>query len=217
VEVKGLSKSYDKPLIKGLDIAIEAGEKIAIIGPNGIGKTTVLRCLWGDLKPDYGTVKWAEKARPGYCAQDHAADFAADTTLFDWIGQWRLEGDDDQRVRATLGRLLFSGDDGRKSVRVISGGEGQRMAFGKLILQQPNVLLLDEPTNHLDMESIESLNGALDRYPGTLVFVSHDREFVSSIATRIIEMKPGEGKQVGATIIDFRGNYDEYLQQQGLA
>jgi len=217
VEVKGLSKSYDKPLIKGLDLAIEAGEKVAIIGPNGIGKTTLLRCLWGDLKPDYGTVKWAEKARPGYCAQDHAADFAVDMTLFDWIGQWRLEGDDDQRVRATLGRLLFSGDDGKKSVRVISGGEGQRMAFGKLILQQPNVLLMDEPTNHLDMESIESLNGALDRYKGTLVFVSHDREFVSSIATRIIEMKPGEGKQVGATIIDFRGSYEEYLLQQGLA
>src|SRR5665647_472105 len=114
VEVKGLSKSYDKPLIKGLDLAIEAGEKVAIIGPNGIGKTTLLRCLWGDLKPDYGTVKWAEKARPGYCAQDHAADFAVDMTLFDWIGQWRLEGDDDQRVRATLGRLLFSGDDGKK-------------------------------------------------------------------------------------------------------
>jgi ATPase subunit of ABC transporter with duplicated ATPase domains len=220
VEVKGLSKSYDKPLIKGLDLAIEAGEKVAIIGPNGIGKTTLLRCFlsetWGGLKPDYGTVKWAEKARPGYCAQDHAADFAEDGTLFDWVGQWRREGDDDQRVRATLGRLLFSGDDGKKSVRVISGGEGQRMAFGKLILQMPNVLLLDEPTNHLDMESIESLNGALDRYKGTLIFVSHDREFVSSIATRIIEMKPGEGKQVGASIIDFRGSYEEYLQQQGL-
>jgi ATPase subunit of ABC transporter with duplicated ATPase domains len=221
VEVKGLAKSYDRPLIKGLDLTIEAGEKVAIIGPNGIGKTTLLRCLLGEaqggLKPDYGTVKWAEKARPGYCAQDHAADFVGDMTLFDWIGQWRREGDDDQIVRATLGRLLFTGDDAKKSVKVISGGEGQRMAFGKLILQMPNVLLLDEPTNHLDMESIESLNGALDRYQGTLVFVSHDREFVSSLATRIIEMKPGEGKQLGTAIVDFRGNYEEYLQQQGLA
>ncbi len=216
VEVKGLAKSYDKPLIKGLDLAIEAGEKVAIIGPNGIGKTTLLRCLWGDLKPDYGTVKWAEKARPGYCAQDHAADFAGEATLFDWVGQWRREGDDDQLVRATLGRLLFTGDDAKKSIKVISGGEGQRLAFGKLILQMPNVLLLDEPTNHLDMESIESLNGALDRYKGTLIFVSHDREFVSSLATRIIEMKPGEGKQVGAAITDFRGSYEDYLQQQGL-
>ena len=220
VEVKGLAKSYDKPLIKGLDLSIEAGEKVAIIGPNGVGKTTLLRCLLGEaqggLKPDYGTVKWAEKARPGYCAQDHAADFAGDATLFDWVGQWRREGDDDQLVRATLGRLLFTGDDAKKSIKVISGGEGQRMAFGKLILQMHNVLLLDEPTNHLDMESIESLNGALERYKGTLIFVSHDREFVSSLATRIIEMKPGAGKQIGVAITDFRGNYEEYLQQQGL-
>src|SRR5512140_1389624 len=217
VEVKGLSKSYDKPLIRGLDLAIEAGEKVDIIGPNGIGKTTLLRCLWGDLKPDYGTVRWAEKARPGYCAQDHAADFAGEATLFDWVGQWRREGDEDQLVRATLGRLLFTGDDAKKSIKVISGGEGQRMAFGKLILQMHNVLLLDEPTNHLDMESIESLNGALDRYKGTLIFVSHDREFVSSLATRIIEIKPGEGKQGGAAITDFRGSYEDYLQQQGVA
>ena len=220
VEVKSLSKSYDKPLLKGVDLAIEAGEKVAIIGPNGIGKTTLLRCILGEtqggLKPDYGSVKWAEKARPGYCAQDHAADFAGDATLFDWVGQWRREGDEDQLVRATLGRLLFTGDDAKKSIKVISGGEGQRMAFGKLILQMHNVLLLDEPTNHLDMESIESLNGALDRFKGTLLFVSHDREFVSSIATRIIEMKPGEGKQIGSVIVDFRGNYEEYLQQQGL-
>ena len=136
--------------------------------------------------------------------------------MFDWVGQWRREGDEDQLVRATLGRLLFTGDDAKKSIKVISGGEGQRMAFGKLILQMHNVLLLDEPTNHLDMESIESLNGALDRFKGTLIFVSHDREFVSSIATRIIEMKPGEGKQIGSVIVDFRGNYEEYLQQQGL-
>ncbi len=220
LEAKGLAKGYGAPLFANLDLSIEAGEKVAIIGPNGIGKTTLLRCLVGagsgGLKPDCGTVKWAEKARPGYCAQDHAADFAADMTLVDWIGQWRREGDDDQIVRATLGRLLFTGDDGKKSVRVISGGEGQRMAFGKLILQVPNVLLMDEPTNHLDMESIESLNGALDRYQGTLVFVSHDREFVSSIATRIIEMKPGAGDGP-AEIVDFRGSYDEYLAQQGLA
>src|SRR5213079_3174210 len=107
--------------------------------------------------------------------------------------------------------LLFSGDDAKKSVKVISGGESQRMIIGKLVLSMPNVLLLDEPTNHLDMESIESLNGALDKYTGTLVFVSQDREFVSSLATRIIELKPGAA---GATLVDYRGTYDEYLASQ---
>jgi ATPase subunit of ABC transporter with duplicated ATPase domains len=131
------------------------------------------------------------------------------------MSEWRLEGDDDQKIRGVLGRLLFSGDEVKKPVAVISGGEKQRMMFGKLILQKPNVLLMDEPTNHLDMESIESLNDALDRYTGILVFVSHDREFVSSLATRIIEMKPGgEGKP--AIVVDFRGNYEDYLRSQGV-
>ncbi len=127
------------------------------------------------------------------------------------MGRWRRKDrdEDDQIVRATLGQLLFSGDDQKKSLKVISGGEGQRMMIGKLVLQMPNVMLLDEPTNHLDMESIESLNTALDKYTGTLVFVSHDREFVSSLATRIIELKPGT-----STIVDYRGSYEDYLAAQ---
>jgi len=132
-----------------------------------------------------------------------------DMSLTDWMTQWRQETDDDQVVRSILGRLLFSGDEVNKSVKVISGGEQGRMLFGKLILQKNNVLLMDEPTNHLDMESIESLNGALEKYSGTLIFVSHDREFVSSLATRIIEMKLDR-------ITDYKGNYEEYLQSQGV-
>ena len=123
--------------------------------------------------------------------------------------QWRQAGDDDQAIRSILGRLLFSGDDVKKSVKVISGGEQGRMLFGKIILQKPNVLMMDEPTNHLDMESIESLNSALEKYTGTLIFVSHDREFVSSLATRIVEMTP-DG------IIDFKGEYEDYLRSQGV-
>jgi len=119
------------------------------------------------------------------------------------------EGDDDQAVRSMLGRLLFSGEDTKKSVKVLSGGEKGRMLYGRLMLQRTNVLLMDEPTNHMDMESIEALNTALDRYKGTLFFVSHDREFVSSIATRILEIKP-DG------IIDYRGNYEEYLETQDI-
>ena len=194
VEAKGLY--YGK-----LDLTIEAGEKVAVIGPNGAGKTTLLQNL---LK-----AKWAEKANVGYWPQDPSSELGFDETLAEWMSRWRRKDlqQDDQIVRATLGQLLFSGDDQKKSLKVISGGEGQRMMIGRLVLGMPNVMLLDEPTNHLDMESIESLNTALDKYTGTLVFVSHDREFVSSLATRVIELKDGKA-------IDFRGGYEEYLASQ---
>jgi ATPase subunit of ABC transporter with duplicated ATPase domains len=208
LKVKGLSKSYDKPLFRDLDMMIEVGERIAIIGPNGIGKTTLLRCLQTEIKPDSGQVKWSENADIGYFGQDHTDDFAEDSSLYDWISQWRQEGDDEQAIRGTLGRLLFSKVESEKSVKVVSGGEQGRLLFGKLMLQKNNVLIMDEPTNHLDMESIESLNLALENYPGTLVFVSHDREFVSSLATRIIDMTPD-----GVNL--FSGTYEEYLERQG--
>ncbi|AKU20936.1 ABC-F family ATPase [Massilia sp. MB5] len=214
VEVEGLSKAYDRQLFKNFSIMVEAGERIAIIGANGAGKTTLLRCIGGDdiagLHSDTGMVKWAENANVGYMPQDPTEEFASDTNLTDWMGQWTKEGDDDQAVRSSLGRLLFGGDEVKKSVRVLSGGEKGRMMYGKLMLGRHNVLLLDEPTNHMDMESIESLNIALEKYAGTLIFVSHDREFVSSLANRIIEIKENE-------VIDFRGNYEDYLTSQGIA
>jgi ATPase subunit of ABC transporter with duplicated ATPase domains len=212
VEVENISKSFDKPLFKNFSIMVEAGERIAIIGANGVGKTTMLRCIASDLsglQPDQGRVKWAENANVGYMPQDPTEDFAKDDNLTDWIGKWTQEGDDDQAVRSILGRLLFGGDEVKKSVRVLSGGEKGRMMYGKLMLGRHNVLMLDEPTNHMDMESIESLNIALEKYAGTLVFVSHDREFVSSLANRVIEIKENE-------VIDFRGNYEDYLKSQGI-
>jgi ATPase subunit of ABC transporter with duplicated ATPase domains len=207
LEVEGLAHSFDKPLFKGLKLTVEVGEHIAIIGPNGIGKSTLLKCLVGDLKPTAGKIKWSENSEIGYYAQDHAADFEEDLTLFDWMERWKKEGDDEQVIRGTLGRLLFSQHEIRKSVKVISGGEQGRMLFGKIMLQRPNIIVMDEPTNHLDMESIESLNQALEDYAGTLIFVSHDREFVSSLATRIIELTP-------KGIVDFHGTYEDYLQSQ---
>ena len=209
VEVQKLSHGFDRVLFNDFNLLVEAGEKIAIIGENGIGKTTLLRCLAGDLSPKHGTVKWAEKANIGYFAQDHAADFEQDLNLFDWMKQFTQAGDDDQVVRSMLGRLLFSGEDFKKSVKVLSGGEKGRMMFGKLMLAKTNVLLMDEPTNHMDMESIESLNTALDKYNGTLFFVSHDREFVSSLANRILDVR-ADG------IIDYSGNYEDYLASQAI-
>ena len=205
---KDLGKSFGElQLFHKLRLHIEAGERVAIIGANGLGKTTLLRCLLGEIALDAGVIKWAENAQIGYFPQDYAAEFAQDLSLFDWMSQWRGEKDDDQTVRGILGRLLFGQDQVGRPVQVLSGGEKGRMLFGKLTLQRPNVLILDEPTNHLDMESIESLNTALEKFDGTLLFVSHDREFVSSLATRIIEF-------TAQGIEDFKGSYEDYLRAQ---
>lgn len=206
--LENLSHGFDgETLFANGSMIIDAGERIAIIGENGVGKTTLLRCLMNEISPNSGNIKWSENASLGYCPQDSTADFDSDLNLFDWMSQWQKPSHDDQIVRSTLGRLLFSADDYKKRVAVCSGGEKNRLLFGKLMMQDTNVLLMDEPTNHLDMESIESLNLALEHYQGTLLFVSHDREFVSSLATQIIEIKDQQ-------LISYSGTYSEYLASQ---
>jgi len=219
VEVESLNKAYEnKVLFKDMGFILEAGARLAVIGPNGAGKTSLVKLLAGAFEPalaegltaDYGSIKWAEKAQIGYFAQDHEAEFDSDMTLTEWMRQWGQEGDDEQVIRGTLGRLLFGGDEVGKPVRVLSGGEKGRMLYGKLLLQKPNVMIMDEPTNHMDMESIEALNMALEKYKGTLIFVSHDRQFVSSLATHVLELDGKGGYDY------YTGNYEDYLASKGL-
>jgi len=219
VEIENLTFAYPgsaRKIFDKLNLTINGGDRLAIIGENGVGKSTLLKLLMAELTPQRGTIKWTEKARHGYYAQDHAQDFSSDTNLTDWIAGYAranaADGDDlETLIRGTLGRLLFSGNEVRKPVKVISGGEQGRMIFGKLMLMRANVLVMDEPTNHLDMESIESLNTALEKFRGTLIFVSHDREFVSSLATRVLEIR------IDGKMVNYLGNYEEYLASQGIA
>ncbi|MFA0047612.1 ABC-F family ATPase [Vibrio sp. 10N.261.51.F11] len=206
--VENLSQGFEEDLYNKFDGIFEVGERVAIIGENGVGKTTLLNTLAGALEARTGEYKWSENSNIGYYAQDHAHDFEEDLNLFDWMSQWRQEGEDEQVVRSFLGRMLFGQDDIKKSVKVISGGEQGRMLLGKIMMHKPNILLMDEPTNHMDMESIEALNLALENYKGTLFFVSHDRVFVDSLATRVLEIKDGK-------INDFRGTYAEFLKARG--
>src|SRR5258707_9820043 len=178
------------PVLTDISFNIEAGERVAIIGPNGIGKTPLMRCLARELTPTSGRISWVENAQPGYMPQDPQAEFADKTDLFNWMSVWTGKADDEQIIRATLGRLLFSGDETKKSVTVLSGGEKGRMIYGKLMLTKPNVLLMDEPTNHMNMETIESLQIGVENYPGTLIFVSHAHEFWRGRSTRITTLCP---------------------------
>lgn len=208
LEVDNISKFFDdNEVLKNISLMVEVGQKIAILGANGIGKTTLLRTLMQELKVDSGKIKWSDNVNIGYYAQDHSADFEEVISVFDWMMQWKQPKDDAQSVRSVLGKMLFSNDDIDKKVQVLSGGEQGRMLFAKLMLQRPNVLLMDEPTNHLDMESIEALNMALENYEGTVIFVSHDREFVSSVATQIVELKEDKVEY-------YLGSYEEYLKSQ---
>jgi ATPase subunit of ABC transporter with duplicated ATPase domains len=209
LKVQGLKKAFgEKEVLHGVDLQIDRGDRLVIMGPNGIGKSTLLKILVGDLKPDSGRVDWGYETHPGYFAQDHHEQLEGlDRTAEQWLWDF-CPSRDRGFVRGHLGMMLFSGDDGEKRLAALSGGEAARLVFSRLALEQPNVLVLDEPTNHLDLESIEALVAALREYEGTLILVSHDRWFVGQLATRVVEISP-------AGIRDYLGTYEEYVHACG--
>jgi len=205
----GVSKSFgDHKVLSSVSLSIRRGDRVAVIGPNGIGKSTLLKIIVGRLELDKGSLEWGHETHSGYFSQDHHDQLGeGNYTLLEWLWSFcstQTEG----WVRSQLGRVLFSGDDVLANLHTLSGGESARVLFSRLMVEQPNVLVLDEPTNHLDFEASEALVSALKEYAGTLLFVSHDRWFVSQLATRIVELIP-EGYR------DFPGSFDDYLAQCG--
>jgi ATPase subunit of ABC transporter with duplicated ATPase domains len=189
LSVQNLCKQFDHVNIcKGFNLSVMRGDKIALVGPNGIGKTSMLRMFNGELAPDAGTVDWGYEARVEYMPQEHSELLQrSDQTAHSWL--WSFNGKaDEENLRALFGRLLFKKEEPMKPTKVLSGGETVRLLLAKLMLAEPNVLLLDEPTNHLDLESIRALTEALSVYQGTCIFVTHDRNMVDRVASRILEM-----------------------------
>jgi ATPase subunit of ABC transporter with duplicated ATPase domains len=189
LQAEMLSKSYgDVTICERLNLSIMRGDKVAIVGPNGVGKTSIIKMLRGDVKPDQGKVEWGYETHVGYMPQDHHEVIEkSDMTAHKWLWQFNNHADEEQ-LRALFGRLLFTKDEPLKPTKVLSGGETVRLLLAKLMITQCNVLLLDEPTNHLDLEAIRALTQGLQSFEGTVIFVTHDREMVSRVATRVIEM-----------------------------
>ncbi len=204
VELKGLSAAYgDHVIFSDVHVRFNRGDKIAIVGRSGMGKSTLCKALVGRLAPAAGEVRWGHNVRLGYFAEDHRDEIAPGQTVFSWLHAHKPDMIQ-QDVRAVLGRMLFSGEDGGKPTATLSGGEAARLMMSKLILLKHNVLVLDEPTNHLDLESISSLREAIESYQGTVFYVTHDRDLAAA-STRILAF-PEPGR-----LIDYSGNMDEYL------
>jgi ATPase subunit of ABC transporter with duplicated ATPase domains len=210
INIEDISFAYPggNPIFKKFSTRIDRGDRLAIVGRNGIGKTTLIRTLIGELTPTKGTITWGGTTTRAYFPQEGTNLFNDKSlSIMEWIKQY-TDNQDINNMRSMLGRMLFSGDDVKKEIGVLSGGEKVRCLLSMVMLQEANVLVLDEPTSHLDMESIEALQEALEEFTGTLIVVSHDREFIDSIATRVVIME--DDASGAAKITDWKGNYRDY-------
>ncbi len=206
LEVEGVSKSYDEVVFENISFKVEKGDKIALIGTNGVGKTTLLEIITENLKPDSGSVKWGQTIFTTYFPQNTTELIKGEENLYGWIQGFSKDWHIDE-IRKCLGRMLFSGEDQEKKVDALSGGEKHRLMMSKMMMDSANFLIMDEPDNHLDLEAIVSLGEALYNYDGNVICVSHDRELIDAFANRIIEIKPD------GSVIDFKGNYEAYKEQ----
>lgn len=208
LDVKDIGKYYgDRQILNKVNFSVNRGDKVIIIGPNGIGKSTLLKILLGHVEANNGSFEWGYEAHKSYFAQDHHELLNQSITAYEWICE-QLPNEPTSKLRSVLGHVLFGQDDAHKNILQISGGEGARLLLAKIMLEESNCLILDEPTNHLDIEAKEGLKKALIEFPGTLIMVTHDRDFASSIATRIIAITEKK-------IIDYKGTYKEYLDKFG--
>jgi ATPase subunit of ABC transporter with duplicated ATPase domains len=206
LEVKGLSKTIDGvEVLKDFDLMVRKGDKIAFVGNNSLAKTTLFQILAGELEPDAGTYRWGITITTAYFPKENGEYFKSDLNLIEWLGQYSPPTEGESFARGFLGRMLFSGDEATKKTSVLSGGERVRCMLSKMMLAGANSLILDEPTNHLDLESITALNNGLMSYSEVVLFSSHDHQFVSTVANRIIELTPGG-------FIDRVMNFDDYLE-----
>ena len=206
LKVSNLSKSYKtKQLFKHLDFEVQRGERVAIMGVNGIGKSTLVKILTGVVTHDEGDFTWGHEVHMSYFSQDHHELLNRHVSVFDWLNEGAT-GCNEQKVRKTLGQMLFVKDDVEKDILSLSGGEAARLLLAKVMLESPNVLILDEPTNHMDLETIEALANALRKYTGTLIFVSHNRYFTDRIATRVLYFDPSHD------VKDFKGGYSAFVE-----
>ncbi|HLR01249.1 MAG TPA: ATP-binding cassette domain-containing protein [Virgibacillus sp.] len=211
LQVKGLTKTIGgKKVLDNVHFTMNKDDKIAFVGPNDIAKTTLFKILMGEMEPDSGTYKWGITTSQSYFPKDNAHFFENNNlTLVDWLRQFSPEDETETFIRSFLGRMLFSGEEALKKANVLSGGEKVRCMLSKMMLSNANVLVLDEPTNHLDLESITALNNGLIKFKGSVLFASHDHQFIESIANRLIEITPNG-------IIDKEISYDEYVKDQAL-